>query len=39
MRVGMWNTGRLSGKVVEDCEELRKKMIDVSCLQEVGLRG
>ena len=30
-----WNTGRVSGKGGEVCEELRKRMIDVCCLQEV----
>ena len=34
----MWNVGSLSGKG-EVCEELRKRMIDVCCLQEVRLRG
>ena len=37
--VGMWNLGSLSreGRVV--CEEFRKRMIDVCCLQEVRWRG
>ena len=34
VRVGMWNLGSLSGKGGV-CEELRKRMIDVCCLQEV----
>ena len=34
---GMWNIGCLSGKG-EVCEELRKRMIDVCCLQEVRWR-
>ena len=39
VRVGTWNLGSLSGKGGEVCEELRKGMIDVCFLQEVGLRG
>ena len=39
VRAGTWNLGCLSGKRVEVCEELRKRMIDVCCLQEVRLRG
>ena len=31
----MWNLGGLSGKWGEVYEELRKRMIDVCCLQEV----
>ena len=34
--VGMWNLGSLSGKGGEVCEELRKRMTDVSCLQVNG---
>ena len=34
MRVGMCNLGSLSGNGEEVCEEQRKRMIDVSCLQE-----
>ena len=30
-----WNLGSLSGKGGEVCEELRKRMIDMCCLQEV----
>ena len=36
--VGTWNLGRPSGKG-EVCEELRKRMIDVFCLQEARWRG
>ena len=36
--VGTWNLGNLRGKLGEDCEELRKRMIDVCCLQEVRWR-
>ena len=39
VQVGTWNLGSLSGKGGEVCEELRKSMIDVCCLQEVRLRG
>ena len=35
--VWTWSICRLSGKG-DVCEELRKRMIDVSCLQEVRLR-
>ena len=38
VRVGTWNVGSLSRKG-EVCEELRKRMIDVCCLQEVKSRG
>ena len=37
-QVGTYNSGSLSGKG-EDCEELRKRMIDVCCLQEVSWGG
>ena len=36
---GTWNVGSLSRKGGEVCEELRKRMIDVCCLQEVRWRG
>ena len=35
----MWNSGSLSGKRGDVCEELRKRMADVCCLQEVRWRG
>ena len=38
MLVGMWNIGRLRGNG-EVYDELRKRMIDVCCLQEVRWRG
>ena len=38
LRVGTWNLGSLSGRVVEVCEELRKRMIDVCCLKGVRWR-
>ena len=31
VRVGMWKLRSLSGKGVEVCEELRKRMNDVCC--------
>ena len=36
--VGMWNLGRLGGKG-DICKELRKRMIDMCCFQEVKWRG
>ena len=39
VRVAMYNFCSLSGKGVEVCEELRKRMIDVCCLLKVRLRG
>ena len=38
-RVGMWNFGCLRGKGGYFCEELRKRMFDVCCLQEVRWKG
>ena len=38
LQVGMWNLGSVSGKGGDICEELRKRMIDVCCLQEVRLK-
>ena len=35
MRFGTWNVGSISGRGSEVCEELRKRGIDVCCLQEV----
>ena len=34
LRCETWNLGSVSGKGGEVCEELRKWMIDVCCLQE-----
>ena len=34
----MWNTWSLSGKGREDGEELKNRMVDVRCLQEVRQR-
>ena len=39
VRVGTWNVGSLSGRATEVCEELRKRTMDVCCLQEVRWRG
>ena len=36
--VGMWNLSSLRGKGGDVCEELRMRMIDVCCLQEVRWR-
>ena len=38
VRVGRWNLGSLIGNGGEVCEELRKRMIDVCCLQVVRNR-
>ena len=38
VRVGTWNLGSQSGKGRDVCEELRKGMVDVYCLQEVRSR-
>ena len=35
VRVGTWNLGSLSRNGREACEELRKRMIDMCCGQEV----
>ena len=39
VRVGTWNLCGVSGKGGEVCEELRKRMTDVCCLEEVRWRG
>ena len=39
MRAGTWNVGSMSGRGTEVCEELRKRRMDVCCLQEVRWRG
>ena len=33
------NMGSLSGKGINVCEEIRKRMFDVCCLQELRWRG
>ena len=35
----MWNIDSVSGIRGKVCEELRKRMVDVCCLQEVRWRG
>ena len=35
VRVGTWNVGSMSGRDTEVCEELRKRWVDVCCLQDV----
>ena len=37
--VWTWNLGSLRRKLGEVCEELRKRMVDVCCLQDVMWRG
>ena len=39
VRVGTWNVGSMSGRGTEVCEELRKRRMDVCCLQEVRRKG
>ena len=39
VRFGTWNVGSISGRGTEVCEELRKRGIDVCCLQQVRWRG
>ena len=39
VRLGSWNVGSLRGRGVEVCEELRKRRVDVCCVQEVRWRG
>ena len=39
VRVGSLNVGSMRGKGVEICEELRKRRVDVCCVQEVRWRG
>ena len=38
-RVGTWNVESMSGRSTEVCKELRKRRMDVCCLQEVRWRG
>ena len=38
VRFGSWNIGSISGRRTEVCEELRKRKVDVCCLQEVKWR-
>ena len=39
IRFGSWNVRSISGRGTEVCEELRKRKVDVCCLQEVRWRG
>ena len=39
VRFGSWNVGCISGRGTEVCEELRKRQVDVCCLQKVRWRG
>ena len=39
IRFVSWNVGSISGRRTEVCEELRKRKVDVCCLQEVRWRG
>ena len=39
VRVGTWNIRSMSGRGTEVREELRKRRMDVCCLQEVRWRG
>ena len=39
VRFGSWNVGSISGRGTEVCEELRKRKVDICCLQEVRWRG
>ena len=38
-KFGSWNVDSSSGREMEVCEELRKRQVDVCCLQEVRWRG
>ena len=39
VRFESWNVGSLSGRGTKVCEELKKRKVDVRCLQEVRWRG
>ena len=39
VRMETWNVGSMSGRGTEVCKELRKRRMDVCCLQEVRWRG
>ena len=39
MKFGSWNVGSICGRGTEVCEELRKRNVDVCCIQEVRWRG
>ena len=39
VRFRSWNVRSISGRETEVCEDLRKRKVDVCCLQEVRWRG
>ena len=39
VRLGTWNVDSMSGRGTEVCEELRKRRVNVCCLQEMRWRG
>ena len=39
IRFGTLNVGSLCGRKIEVCEELRKRRVDVCCMQEVRSKG
>ena len=39
VRFGSWNVESFCGGGMEVCEQLRKREVDMCCLQEVGWRG
>ena len=39
VRVGSWNLGSIGGREVKVCEQLRRRKVDMCCLQEVRWRG
>ena len=39
LRFGSWNVGSIYGRRTEVCKELRKRKVDVCCLQEVRWKG
>ena len=39
VRLGSWKVGSIFDRGTEVCEELRKRQVDVCCLQEVRWKG
>ena len=39
VKVGTWSVGSISGRGTKICEEMRKRRVDVCCLQEVRWIG
>ena len=39
IRLGTWNVGSFRGRGTEVCEELRRRDVDVCCMQEVRWKG